>query len=92
MATKTVEVNGVEYTLQKVPTNYWYKIKDRSKDKNGNPSEEKLYQEVLEHIVVNPKMKMEDFEEVEDFGKGSNGEFVIVHLYCFGIGYNALND
>ena len=67
MATKTVEINGVEYTLQKVATNQWYKIKDRSKDKNGNPSEEKLFSEVLEHIVVSPKMKMADFEEVEDF-------------------------
>ena len=66
MAQKIVNINGTDFTLQKVPTNFWYKIKDRSKDKNGNPSEEKLYAEVLEHIVVAPKMKMEDFDEVED--------------------------
>ena len=55
MATKTVEVNGVEYTLQKVPTNYWYKIKDRSKDKNGNPSEEKTLPGSFRAYCCKPK-------------------------------------
>lgn len=63
---KTVEVNGQEYTLQKIPTEAWYQLKDRCATKNGS-SEAKLYKEICEHIIVNPKVKMNDFEEVEDF-------------------------
>ncbi|MBC3887252.1 hypothetical protein GH810_02875 [Acetobacterium paludosum] len=59
-------INGVDYTFQKVPPREWVKIRQRCKDKNGQALEEKLYDEILSHIVVTPKITMDDFEEVED--------------------------
>lgn len=60
---KKITVNGVEYTLQKVSPREWLRLKERCKGKNGLPIEEKTYTEVLEHIVVTPKKKLDDFED-----------------------------
>jgi hypothetical protein len=63
---KKVNINSKEYTLQRVPPREWIKIRQRCKDKNGQPLEEKLYDEILTHIVVIPHMDIDDFEELED--------------------------
>ena len=63
---KTVQVNGTDYQLQKLPPRQWLKLRERSKNANGQPIEEKLYDEIFEHIIVSPKVKMDDFEEIED--------------------------
>jgi len=62
---KTVKINNTDYTLQKVTPRQWLRIRQRCKDKNGLPMEENLYSEILEHIVVSPKMTIDDFEEIE---------------------------
>ena len=61
-----ININGTEYELQKVPPRQWFRMRERTKNKNGLPIEEKLYSEILEHIVVSPKVTLDDFEEVED--------------------------
>lgn len=61
---KTVEVEGKEFTLQKLPVRPALEIRSRCRDKNGNPDDIKLYEELLEHVVVSPKMKLDDFEDV----------------------------
>lgn len=66
MLQKTVKINGKEYMLQRVPPREWIKIRQRCKDKNGQPLEEKLYDEILTNIVVNPHLEIDDFEELED--------------------------
>ncbi|MEK4026294.1 hypothetical protein ABZ756_13790 [Mammaliicoccus sciuri] len=63
MEQKTITINEKEFTLQKVFPVEWLKIRDRCKNKFGVPSEEKTYKEVLAHIVVSPKMKIEDFDD-----------------------------
>lgn len=63
---KKVEVAGTEYTLQKLVPREWVKLKTRTKDKRGDVSEEKFYDEILEHIVVMPKITLDDFELWED--------------------------
>lgn len=63
MQQKKHTINETEYTLQKVYPVEWVKIRDRSKNKFGVPSEEKMFKEVLAHIVVEPKKKLEDFED-----------------------------
>lgn len=60
---KQVTVNEKDFTLQKVFPVEWLRIRDRCKNKFGIPSEEKMYKEILTHIVVEPKMKVEDFED-----------------------------
>lgn len=64
MKQKKIAINNIEYTLQKVLPREWLKIKDRCTNRYGQPIEEKLYDEVLEHIVVAPKVKLDDFEDM----------------------------
>lgn len=63
---KKIKLEGVEYTLQKLPAMEALKLRSRCKDKQGNPDEIKLYGELLEHVVVIPKVTIDDFEDVAD--------------------------
>ncbi len=65
---KKVTVNGKEYLLQHPGVRSVTKITDRIKNKHGVPSDEKLADEMLTHVVVDPKVRMEDFE---DYGEMS---------------------
>ncbi len=66
MMQKTVNVFGTDYVLQKVTPREWIRIRSRCKDKNGNLIDETFYSEILEHIVVQPRMTIDDFEEIEE--------------------------
>lgn len=61
-----VTINGTEYTFQKVLPREWLRMRDRCKNKHGMPIEEKLYDEVLKHIVVSPKKTLDDFTDVAE--------------------------
>jgi len=66
---KTITVGGKEYVIQKVPPREWTRMRDRSKDRNGNIVEERLIDEMFKHMVIDPKVSMDDFEdwaEVQD--------------------------
>ena len=60
--TKKVTIEGVEYTFQRIPTREWIRLQERCQDRRGNISTERLASEILEHIVVEPKVKIDDFE------------------------------
>lgn len=61
----TSEISGTEYTFQKVSPVDWLDILDEVEgDKKGQ--RKRLYGQVFEHIVVQPKMELKDFE---DFGE-----------------------
>ncbi|ABR46657.1 hypothetical protein Amet_4352 [Alkaliphilus metalliredigens QYMF] len=60
-----ITVEGVEYIFQKVTPREWLKIRERSKNKYGNSSQELLYTEVFEHVIISPKVGIDDFEEIE---------------------------
>lgn len=62
---KTVTVNEVEYVLQKLPTREALKIRQAARE-DGNYDDIKMYESMLEHVVIQPKMKVEDFEDVID--------------------------
>lgn len=62
---KKFKVGKTEYTLQKVSPREWSRLKARCRDRQGNFSEEKFYDEVLEYIVVQPKVTLDDFEDVD---------------------------
>ena len=62
MEQKKVTVGETEYTLQKIMPREWLRLRDRCKNRYGQPVEENLYTEVLKHIVVNPKVKVDDFK------------------------------
>jgi len=60
---KTVVLGNTEYILQQVNALEWIRIRERSETQQGKLSQEKFYRELLEHVVVNPRRKIEDFEE-----------------------------
>ena len=63
MAEKKVEIRGVEYTLKKIPPREWARLRDRCKNRFGHIIEEKFLSEIFEHLVVNPKVSLDDFED-----------------------------
>lgn len=59
---KTVEVDGVEYTLQKPGIEETIKIRSRVLN-GGDESQFVAYKEYLSKIVVNPKKEILDFQD-----------------------------
>ena len=63
---KTITVGDKDYVLQKLPTRKALEIKQKWLDSNGQIIELNLYDEVLEHIVVNPKKTVDDFDDISE--------------------------
>lgn len=65
---KKVTVNGVEYTLQKLPVREAMKLRQRwgSKETASGIDDIKMAELCLENIVVLPKLKLDDFENVDE--------------------------
>lgn len=63
---KKVEVNGTEYTLQKLPVREALELRQKwgSKETASGVDDIKMAELCLEHIVVVPKVKIDDFEDV----------------------------
>lgn len=57
---KKVKVDGVEYSLQKLPIRPALELREQWQS-NGEIHEPTMFDLVLEHIVVAPKVTMEDF-------------------------------
>ena len=55
----------MEYTLKKLPPREWARLRDRCKNRHGHIMEENFMSEILEHIVVDPAVKLDDFEDWE---------------------------
>lgn len=60
---KTVEIEGVKYNLQKLPVRQGLELRKRSRT-GGDIDDIKFYEEILEHIVVEPKLSLDDFEDI----------------------------
>lgn len=56
---KKITVDGTEYTVQKLPVRQALELRNQWQD-----SELKMYDMVLEHFVVHPKVTIDDFEDV----------------------------
>ncbi|GBF73052.1 hypothetical protein PA598K_01337 [Paenibacillus sp. 598K] len=57
-----VTKSGKEYKLQHPGVRAVTKITDRIKNKHGIPSDERLAEEMLQYVVVEPKMRLDDFD------------------------------
>lgn len=68
---KKVTVNGIEYTLQKMPVREALRLRQRwgSKETASTIDDEKMADLCLENIVVMPKVKIENFDNVEDLAE-----------------------
>lgn len=71
---------GNKFTLQFPGVRQVTKITDRIKNKHGVASDERLAEEMLSHVVVEPKMKMDDFKGPAGFKE--LGE-VVSNAYAF---------
>ncbi len=60
------KINSTEYTFQKLPAMEMVRLKERSSDDRGNLIESLLFVELAEHVIVNPKL---DLEEFQDYGE-----------------------
>lgn len=63
---KTVEVMGKEYVLQKLPIRKALEIRQKWTLPSGITDDVTMYDECLANIVVSPKVKMEDFEDISE--------------------------
>lgn len=55
--------SGTVYTFQKVPPIAWLDILDEVEDGEKKGQRRRLYGNVLENVVVKPKMEMQDFAD-----------------------------
>jgi len=63
---KKIKVNGKEYTLQS-PGYRWYleTVEKNTPKGKFSPSQVDMIDDYLEHVVVDPKATIEDFEDEE---------------------------
>ena len=59
---KKVTVDGVEYTLQKIPFRSYLDMEDRCTNRNGILQKSPYLTELFKHCVVNPRTTLEDFD------------------------------
>jgi len=67
--TKTVTVNGQEYKLQSVPPSWYYDLVSRAQNSGGRIDIKLLNAELVENVVVDPKISIDDFETPGDANK-----------------------
>ncbi|MUG68641.1 hypothetical protein GNP94_21970 [Paenibacillus campinasensis] len=70
--------SGKEYTLQHPGVRMVTKIVDRTKNKHGVTSDERLGDEMLQHIVVDPKLKMENFDDYAEYFEVINEAYLFM--------------
>jgi hypothetical protein len=64
---KTFEHNETTYTFQFPGVRAVTQIRDRIKNKHGIASDEKLSEEVFKHVIVEPKVTFDSFDNFKDY-------------------------
>lgn len=72
--------SGKEYVFQQPGVRALAKINDSSKNKFGVLQEEKLAEAMLSKVIVEPKMRIDDFESYAEYHE------VVNAAYAFAIG------
>lgn len=70
--------NGNEFTFQHPGVRMVSKINDSSKNKHGVVLEERLSEEVLKHVIVEPKMKIENFDDYKEYSEVINAAYAFI--------------
>lgn len=60
---KEVEVDGIVYTLQKLPVRPGLELRQRCR-KGSDVDDIRFYEELLEHVVIKPKKSLDDFDDI----------------------------
>lgn len=59
-------INGKEYTFQKVSAMEFIRIKERSTDDKGIMRDSLFFEEMAEHVIIEPKIDLELFDDVQE--------------------------
>jgi hypothetical protein len=73
-----VSKSGETYIFQHPGVRAVSKINDAAKNKFGVVSEERLSEEVLKYVVVQPKLKIDDFEDYREYSEVVNAAYLFV--------------
>ena len=60
---KTVTVDGAEYVLQKLPVRPGLELRQRARE-GGDVDDIKFYEELLQHVVIKPKKRLDEFDDI----------------------------
>lgn len=74
----TSKTKETEYTFQHPGVRTVSKIKDASMNKHGVVLEERLAEEVLKHVIVVPKMKIDDFTDYKEYTEVINAAYAFI--------------
>lgn len=66
---KYTSKSGKEYTFQFPGVRFAAQISDRIKNKHGIASEEKMGDELMKHVIVQPKLTWDSFEDKKEFNE-----------------------
>jgi hypothetical protein len=61
--------NGNQYVFQRPGVRAMTKITDRVKNKFGVVLDERLAEEMLQHVVVEPKVRIDDFDSYRELNE-----------------------
>lgn len=70
--------SGATYVFQFPGVRAVSKINDASKNKFGVVMEERLSEEMLKHVIVQPKLKIDDFESYEEYSEVINAAYAFI--------------
>ncbi|WP_411503481.1 hypothetical protein [Brevibacillus centrosporus] len=70
--------SGGKYIFQHPGVRTVSKINDSSKNKYGVVMEERLAEEILKHVVVDPKMKIDDFNNYSEYKEVINAAYAFI--------------
>ena len=69
---------GTEYVFQFPGVRSVSKINDASKNKFGVVMEERLSDEMLKHVIVSPKLKIDDFPSYQEYMEVINAAYAFI--------------
>lgn len=63
---KKVTIGGIEFTFQFPGVKTALEISDRSRDRNGNLLTVPYYEQIMEHVIVNPRTDWDFWDDNVD--------------------------
>lgn len=69
---------GNKYLFQHPGVRMVSKINDACKNKHGVMMEERLSEEILKHVIVHPKMKIDDFGDYQEYQETINAAYAFI--------------
>lgn len=67
-----------QYVFQHPGVRMVSKINDSSKNKHGVVMEERLSEEILKHVIVSPKLKIDDFSDYQEYNEVINAAYAFI--------------